>query len=105
LGGVQVQAEMRMHDLSDGFLIPGPKSQPKVISGISSTNLQIRTNVGANYIELTPTGQVNIVGNLHVQGTIIASGEITGGATAIPLSTHHHTGVTPGGGTSGPPTP
>ena len=46
LGGIQVPLEMRMHDLSDGFAIPGPKSQPNVLSGISATALQLRSNDG-----------------------------------------------------------
>ncbi len=38
--------EFRMHDLSDGFAIPGPTSQPKKISSVSSTEIQIRNEAG-----------------------------------------------------------
>lgn len=60
LGGVNVPIEMRMNDLSDGFAIPGPRSQPRVIGSISSTNAQLRNDAGTLYLELTPSGQVNI---------------------------------------------
>jgi hypothetical protein len=112
-GGVQLPIEMRMHDLSDGFAIPGPKSQPKVIGGISSTGAQLRNDAGTTYIELSADGSIKLVsptgltmtGNLSVTGTILATGEITGGPDAIPLSTHTHGGVTVGGGTTGVPIP
>ena len=107
LGGIGVQAEMRMHDLSDGFAIPGPKSVPAVIPNISTTNMQIRNNAGTAYIELTAGGQINLVGNVQVTGTLSASGEITAttGAIPIPLSTHLHPGVTSGGSDTGAPIP
>lgn len=49
-GGVQQAMESRMHDLSDGFAIPGPKSIPNVIGSISSTKLQIRNNAGTVFL-------------------------------------------------------
>lgn len=58
LGGVQVPAEFRMHDLSDGFAIPGPKSQPKVIPNISATDIEIRNNAGTVYLSLTSGGKI-----------------------------------------------
>jgi hypothetical protein len=44
--------EFRMHDLSDGFAIPGPRSQPHVIASISSTELQIRNDAGDTYLSI-----------------------------------------------------
>ena len=40
-------------------------------------------------------------GNATMSGGLTATGEVT--AAGIPLSTHHHTGVVPGGGNSGGP--
>jgi hypothetical protein len=102
LGGIQVPMEMRMHDLSDGFAIPGPRSLPNVIPNISTTTAQLRNNAGTVYVEVTNTG-INLMGNLHIQGNIVASGEVTG--NGIALSTHIHSGVQTGGGDSGPPVP
>lgn len=61
-GGVQVQSEFRMHDLSDGFALPGPFSQATKIANVSTTKTQLRSNDGSTYTELDPNGQiVNIV--------------------------------------------
>ena len=100
LGGIQVPMEMRMHDLSDGFAIPGPKSLPNIIPNISTTTAQLRNKAGTTYIELTNTG-INLVGNVMVTGAIIATGEITG--NSIPLSNHIHPGVTSGSSDTGTP--
>lgn len=56
-GGVQVQSEFRMHDLSDGFALPGPFSQATKISGISTNSVQLRSNDASTYIDLNPTSQ------------------------------------------------
>lgn len=111
----QPPMESRMHDLSDCFFIPGPKSQPKVISNISSTNAQLRTDDGMTYLEITPSGQINLVansglsitGNLSVTGSITATEEVIG--NGIALSTHDHSAgalTSPSGpvtGITGPP--
>lgn len=112
-GGFQNQMEFRMHDLSDAFAIPGPRSQPRVVSGISSDNVQLRSDDGSIFIELTPGGKVNITapsdltltGNLVVTGNITATQEVTAKSATLPvhLSTHVHTGVTPGGSNTGGP--
>jgi phage baseplate assembly protein gpV len=51
-GGVQTQRELRMHDLSDGFAIPGPWSQATKISNLSTTTAQLRTSDGSIYAEV-----------------------------------------------------
>lgn len=53
-GGVQVQADLRMHDLSDGFALVGVSSVPRVISAISTTRAQLRSNDGQAFVELDP---------------------------------------------------
>jgi phage baseplate assembly protein gpV len=58
----QVQMEFRMHDLSDGFFIPGPRSLPNVIPAISPDTAQFRTDTGNTYVELVPDDSaVNVV--------------------------------------------
>lgn len=57
-GGFQNPIEFRMHDLSDGFAIPGPKSQPKVIDSISSTDLQIRNDAGTAFLSIGADGKI-----------------------------------------------
>ncbi|MFM0044131.1 Gp138 family membrane-puncturing spike protein [Paraburkholderia sediminicola] len=56
-GGVQVQSEFRMHDLSDGFALPGPFSQATKIGSISTNSVQLRSNDATTYIDLNPTSQ------------------------------------------------
>ena len=52
-GGIQEQAEFRMHDLSDGFALAGVHSKPRVISAISSNSTQLRTDDGSTFIEVS----------------------------------------------------
>lgn len=123
-GDIGVPAEARMHDLSDGFAILAPTSQPKKLSGVSSTNVQLRDEAGTTYVEITPDGKarvvaatqidveaptVNITGDLNVTGKMNLVGQLTqsGGSMTISgvvFGTHKHTGVQPGSGTSGGPT-
>jgi len=103
-GGFQNQPiEFRMHDLSDGFALPGPRSLPRVVPTISSTDLEIRNDAGTSYIASTADGHIKLVspqgvtvtGNLNVSGTIIGGG--------ISLTTHVHGGVSTGTGDTGGP--
>lgn len=108
-GGIQKPMEARMHDLSDGFAIPGPKSLPNVIPNISSTGAQIRNNAGTTYIEISADGkikmvtpsEVDITGNLKVTGTITATVDVVGAGTSL----HSHTHPQSGGGNTGAPNP
>ena len=48
-----------MHDLSDGFAIPGPRSVPKIPAGvISSTEAQLRNDAGTVYLSITASGKI-----------------------------------------------
>lgn len=70
-GGVQNQAEKRRHDLSDGFAILGPWSQPRVLPNYSTTAAQLRTDDGTTYISLQP-GEIDLVAaTVKVNGTVI----------------------------------
>lgn len=56
-----IQFEMRMHDLSDGFAIPGPYSRPEAQSvTVDSENLEISTEDGQTKIQITPSGTINV---------------------------------------------
>ena len=122
-GGVQPQAELRMHNLSDGFAIPGHRTLPKMPEGaISESSVQLRSDDGQTYIELTRDQLINVVtpGEMKISAsklTIEADLEVTasqvdfngdGGNVAITANgkiiddTHTHTGVQPGTGITGP---
>ena len=111
LGGVQVQTDLRLHDLSDGFALIGPRSLAKLIANISTTTVQLRSLDGSTYYELVPstqqvnivapggltvTGPTNLIGNVNTTGTIINNGKHVD-------STHEHSGVTTGGSNTGEP--
>ena len=122
-GGVQAPLEARMHDLSDGFVIPGVRSQPRVLSPApSATAAQLRSDDGETIIELdseaqtlalTAPGGVTINadtvinGTLHVTGAITTDASVTAAvevtADGIALTTHLHGGVTAGVAQTGAP--
>jgi len=89
-GGVQVQAELRMHDLSDGFVLPGPRSVPKVPGAVSTTSVQLRNDAGDAYVSIDPDGQMDVVSpvNCNLSGANVnvnASGTILLNAPDIQL--------------------
>ncbi len=126
-GGVGVQAEVRMHDLSDGFAVLAPTSQPRKLSGVSSTNVQLRDDAGTTYVEIAPGGKIKLLGatsidlnaptiniaatNINIEGTTNQTGAMnmtgqvtqTGGMSigGITFGTHKHTDPQ-GGNTGGP---
>jgi hypothetical protein len=103
-GGVQSQAEMRMHDISDGFFIPAMLSQSKAPATAASTStVQLRSADGATYIEVASgnvvnvhsaggcniTGPVNITGAATITGALTLGGTISGTGGA-PISGNLH---------------
>lgn len=127
-GGVQSQAELRMHDISDGFFIPAMLSQSKAPSTAASTStVQLRSADGATYIEVAPGNLVNVhasagstftgpvaftgpvtfgstisgTGGGAISGSLAMAGNVTAGT--VSLNSHVHGGVTSGGAsTTGP---
>lgn len=90
-GGVQPQAEMRMHDLSDGFAILAPQSQAKKISNISQNSIQMRSDDGATYISVADNKNVtiNTTGNLITNGanlTATLSGSLTASCSSASIT-------------------
>ncbi len=129
-GGIQLPMELRMHDLSDGFVLVGPMSQAKKIGNISTTAVQLRSDDGAAFFEIDPgskniraktsslvsieapkihlTGNVTITGNVTqiggdtaMTGNVSVNGDVS--ANGISLSQHKHGGVQSGGGTTSTP--
>lgn len=115
-GGVQPQAEFRMHDLSDGFVEVGPRSQARLLSNISTTTAQLRSDDGVSYVELAAGHAVKVVapggidlngvhidaaGNITAPGTVTAAGE--GSFDGI-LSTQHVHHVSTVNANTGTPT-
>lgn len=105
-GGVQRPIESRMHDLSDGFAILGPTSQPRKLANVQTDGVELRTDSRDTFIKLTP-GTIFIKGNIIHEGDTTQTGKTTASVDVIgggiSLKTHVHGGVTPGGGTTGVP--
>ena len=89
-GGIQTQAELRLHDLSDGFAIIGPRSRPRVLPSISTNSVQLRDEAGTSYFEMAAGGVFNLHGTLNVTGDVIAAG--------ISLVHHEHPNIGDPGG-------
>lgn len=87
-GGVQPQLEARMHDLSDGFVLLGVRSRPRVLADISTTSTQLRSDDGLTLVDLNPTTKaISIIApggltattpKFSVSGNISAGTGVTG---------------------------
>lgn len=102
-GSGQQCPDLRLHDLSDGFFIPRVCSKPKVPPNLSTDTCQLRSDDGDSYMELAGGHIINIVapGGINIIGPTVFTGTVTANGHRID-QTHTHTGVTAGGGTSGP---
>lgn len=77
-GGVQEQAELRMHDLSDGFALLGFRSKPRALSGVSTSAAQLRTDDGQAFVEVNAaTHAISIQTTAPVNVTSTASARVT----------------------------
>lgn len=103
-GGVQGQAEPRMHDQSDGFVLLGFRSQPRIIPSVSTSAAQLRSDDGQAFVEINPSSHainattpgpltltaptVTINGNLQLNGRMTATGDVKGGSISLDSHTH-----------------
>ena len=55
-GGVQDQAEMRMHDLSDGFVFVGC-ARSRVLPSVNTGATELRSDDGSTFLRLDPASQ------------------------------------------------
>lgn len=129
-GGTADNPEGRFHDSQDAMFIPGIRSLPNVIKGFSNNGIKLRNEDGTQYawlkndgslavgntnasVNIAANGLVNILnasgsiqllanGTVNINGMMIAPNGVTT-IQGIEFGTHRHTGVEPGGGTSGGP--
>lgn len=76
-GKVSPQAELRMHDLSDGFFFPQVFSNPRAPSGMSTTAAQLRSLDGLSYLELAAGHVVDVVAPGGLNITVGAGNTVT----------------------------
>jgi len=107
LGGVQRPMEARMNDLSDGFAIPGPSSQAKLVTGISSTGAQLRNLAGTTYVEISADGKIKMKSPvaIEIDGDVNVTGDVVADGISLKSHTHPYTWTgSPGSGSTGGPT-
>lgn len=108
--------ERRRHDVTDPFFIPGIWSQPNVLDNYSTDSAQLRSDDGNTIVDVAEDGltltskkvTINSSGDVDINATGQVNIKSSGNNTEIDGTTyllHTHTGVTTGGGTSGPVTP
>jgi hypothetical protein len=96
----------RKHNIADGFYIGAAlNAAPTSYFQLNSDGTFKIADSKGNVLQTSGSG-FSLTGNVVVTGNFSASGTIsdTSGA-GLSLTTHTHSGVTTGGGTSGPPTP
>jgi hypothetical protein len=103
------QEERRRHDLSDGFAILGPWSQPRVLSDYSTSALEVRSDDGNTVIEVA-SGSVTMTPDGGTSEISITPGIINLTATTVNINgqsyaLHTHSGVMSGGSDTGPVVP
>jgi hypothetical protein len=129
-GEIQNQYGYRTHSLSDGFVLLGFRSLPRVLANVSTSAAQLRSDGGETFVELDPAGHIVTVkapGGMVIDApTVTMTGAIAvqnshGASTACAITgntafngqvsangkriddSHTHGGVQPGSGNSGAP--
>lgn len=81
-GGVQNQAVLRMHDLSDGFALLGFRSVPRALSAVSTSATQLRSDDGGTFVEVG-AGEITLkAAQINLEGPVVQ----TGGAATFDTS-------------------
>lgn len=121
-GAAANPGSFRMFDWADGVLIgwlPLGKTPTQYVRFLQAgAGIEVvsptKITLTAPTVEIDASDQVtinspavNASGNITAQGTVTGVTEVVAGSdgSEVHLTTHTTTGVTPGGGTSGPPTP
>lgn len=108
----QVPAEFRMHDLSDGFVLVGPRSQPRVLSSVSTTDVVLRSDDGTAHMAIKADKSLDFVSATSVTitaptitllGNVVTVGALTNNTKNVG-SAHIHSGVMAGSSNTGVPT-
>jgi len=81
-GGYKNQLPLlRMNDLSDGFALVGPRSQVRTVPSVSTSNVQLRTDTGETYVEITTDHHINLTA--PAGSTVTTSGNVTINAAQV----------------------
>ena len=88
-GKISQQAELRMHDISDGFAILGARSIPRMLPNVSTTSVQLRSDDSLAYVEIAAGNVVNVVapGGLNFTAPTITMNASSSVILATPVTT------------------
>lgn len=104
-GGTQLPSEVRFHDMSDGFAQVGVRSRPRFLQNVATDAAELRTRDGTVVLRIEGNKIVLDAATVHV-GSSAGSEPAALGQTLQTylnlVANHVHTGVTTGGGVSGP---
>lgn len=75
-GGLQPEAELRRHDLSDGFAILGPWSQARLVSNFNTAAAELRSEDGGAKITLNNSGVTIQASSVDINGTVRVNGVV-----------------------------
>ncbi len=111
-GDIRKPNDKRFHDLSDGMVLMGLRTNPKALNNYDSNNLTIRNEANDNKLilkadgsmqidtnTLTVNGGLQVNGNVDVDGTITSTDTITaatdviGGGISLKNHTHGYIGA------------
>lgn len=109
-GAIAQPSEYRMHNISDGFALLGFRSRPRAVTGLSTTEVQLRSDDGNTLLGLDPAAgklrlkatEIDILGNVLVTGDMGVTGTMSNNGTNIG-STHTHGNVQNGPNRTGGP--
>jgi phage baseplate assembly protein gpV len=121
-GGQQARMDGRRHSIADAVALFGLRSQPRKLTSYSTTSAQLRSEDGNTVIDLADNVITIRAATVNVESTnatIQASQKVQVEATteiditcnagvkinATDWATHTHSGVTAGGGVTGPVVP
>lgn len=96
-GGQSNPGSYRSHDMADGVYTGA------ILNPANPTQYVQFTETGVKVVS-SSGGIIEIIGpDVFITGTLHVTGDVIAGDGAVSLLDHVHTGVTPGGGLSGPP--
>lgn len=103
-GDIQVRQDIRQFDASDAIFDPGCRPIPKAISDFANDGIRLRSADGSSYFWIHRDGSLEIDGtSLNVKCPVVFDSTMTNRGKDV-SSTHTHTGVQSGNGTTGPVT-